>query len=106
MRPVTSIAERQLSTRFQITVIGRSLRLLGLLVPMLALSFSSIAAGSAETAIVLEDFKAETRYQVMLGGEFPGAKATLSWVAKGRESEGALCIQYDFREGGQYCQWQ
>lgn len=44
-------------------------------------------------------------YPHHLGAEFPGTKAVLSWTEEGRESQGALRIEYDFTEGGAYCVW-
>lgn len=55
---------------------------------------------------VLDNFDIpQSSYPNYLGNEFPGAQATFSWCEKGFQSKGTLKIDYDFSEGGRYCQW-
>lgn len=61
----------------------------------------------AATVVALAGFdQPEEHYPHVLGGEFPGAKAIFAWHNEGGEdSPGALAIEYDFTEGGNYVAW-
>ena len=68
-----------------------------------AMLSTSIVRG---TVVTLDDFEVRrASYRHTLGGEFPGAKASFSWCEEGLDAAGALRIEYDFTEGGRYCQW-
>lgn len=66
-----------------------------------------LCAGACIGAVVvLDDFSVrQESYPLVLGNEYPGAKAVIAWTEQGNFARGAIKIDYDFSGGGVYCQW-